>query len=128
MGGWNRNRSGDVDRLRLGILALAWLFTRALRRCVSWKLLSSFRARSFRASLSHCLAVISGWNGDGFLLFRTGGSDFSAGGDQNFSEFLLQAIGVIVLRIRRPDLPRQFRVWLYPVPALVAIAGFIFIL
>jgi basic amino acid/polyamine antiporter, APA family len=43
-------------------------------------------------------------------------------------QFLLQAIGVIVLRIRRPDLPRPFRMWLYPVPALVAIAGFIFIL
>src|SRR5262249_61898557 len=85
MGGWNRNRSGDVDRLRLGILALAWLFTRALRRCVRWKLLSRFRARSFRASLSPRLAVIAGWNGDGFLLFLTGGSDFSAGGDKNFS-------------------------------------------
>jgi basic amino acid/polyamine antiporter, APA family len=43
-------------------------------------------------------------------------------------QFLVQAVGVIVLRIRRPDLPRPFRMWLYPLPALVASAGFVFIL
>jgi basic amino acid/polyamine antiporter, APA family len=40
----------------------------------------------------------------------------------------VQAIGVIVLRIRRPDLPRPFRMWLYPLPALLASLGFLFIL
>lgn len=39
-------------------------------------------------------------------------------------QFLLQAIGVIVLRVRRPDMPRPFRMWLYPVPSLLAILGF----
>jgi basic amino acid/polyamine antiporter, APA family len=43
-------------------------------------------------------------------------------------QFLVQAIGVIVLRIRRPDLPRPFRMWLYPLPALLASLGFLFIL
>jgi APA family basic amino acid/polyamine antiporter len=43
-------------------------------------------------------------------------------------QFLMQAIGLIVLRVRRPDLPRPFRMWLYPLPALIAIVGFIFIL
>jgi basic amino acid/polyamine antiporter, APA family len=43
-------------------------------------------------------------------------------------QFLVQAIGVIVLRIRRPDLPRPFRMWLYPLPALLASIGFIFVL
>jgi amino acid transporter len=43
-------------------------------------------------------------------------------------QFLMQAIGLIVLRIRRPDLARPFRMWLYPLPALVAIFGFVFIL
>ncbi len=42
-------------------------------------------------------------------------------------QFLVQAIGLIVLRIRRPDLPRPFRMWLYPVPALVASLGFLYI-
>jgi len=43
-------------------------------------------------------------------------------------QFLVQALGLVVLRIRRPDLPRPFRMWLYPVPAVVASAGFVFIL
>jgi APA family basic amino acid/polyamine antiporter len=43
-------------------------------------------------------------------------------------QFLVQAIGLIVLRLREPELPRPFRMWLYPVPALLASAGFIFIL
>ena len=43
-------------------------------------------------------------------------------------QFLVQAIGLIVLRIRRPDLPRPFRMWFYPLPALIASVGFIFIL
>src|SRR5713101_4730921 len=43
-------------------------------------------------------------------------------------QFLVQAIGVIVLRIRKPDLPRPFRMWLYPLPALLASIGFIFVL
>jgi basic amino acid/polyamine antiporter, APA family len=43
-------------------------------------------------------------------------------------QFLLQAIGVIVLRIRRPDLPRPFQMWLYPLPAIIAALGFVYIL
>ncbi len=43
-------------------------------------------------------------------------------------QFLVQSIGVIVLRIRRPDMPRPFRMWLYPLPALIAAASFVFIL
>ena len=43
-------------------------------------------------------------------------------------QFVIQAIGLIVFRIRRPDVARPFRMWLYPLPALLAIAGFVFIL
>jgi len=43
-------------------------------------------------------------------------------------QFLVQAIGLIVLRIRRPEMPRPFRMWLYPLPALIASAGFLYIL
>src|ERR1700736_704565 len=42
-------------------------------------------------------------------------------------QFLVQAVGLIVLRIRRPEMPRPFRMWLYPIPALAACAGFLFI-
>ncbi len=43
-------------------------------------------------------------------------------------QFFLQQIGVILLRIQRPELPRPFRMPLYPLPPLVAMAGFVFIL
>lgn len=43
-------------------------------------------------------------------------------------QFLAQIVGVMVLRSRRPDLPRPFRMWLYPLPALVALAGFVYVL
>jgi basic amino acid/polyamine antiporter, APA family len=43
-------------------------------------------------------------------------------------QFLVQAVGLIVLRIRHPELPRPFRMWLYPLPAVLASAGFLYIL
>src|SRR5438874_5968008 len=43
-------------------------------------------------------------------------------------QFILQAVGIIVLRVRRPDMPRPFRMWLYPIPAILAIVGFAYIL
>jgi amino acid transporter len=42
-------------------------------------------------------------------------------------QFLLQHVGVIVLRQTQPDLPRPFRMWLYPVPPVVALLGFSYI-
>ena len=43
-------------------------------------------------------------------------------------QFLVQAFGLIILRIRQPQLQRPFRMWLYPLPAIFAAAGFLFIL
>lgn len=43
-------------------------------------------------------------------------------------QFLLQQVGVIWLRYRQPHLPRPFRIPIYPLPPLAAIAGFLFIL
>jgi APA family basic amino acid/polyamine antiporter len=43
-------------------------------------------------------------------------------------QFLAQTVGVIVLRVRRPDLERPFRMWLYPLPAVAAFAGFLYVL
>jgi amino acid transporter len=43
-------------------------------------------------------------------------------------QFLLQHVGVILLRTQRPELKRPFRMPLYPLPPLIAMAGFVFIL
>ena len=43
-------------------------------------------------------------------------------------QYGLQQIGVIVLRVRQRALVRPFRLWLYPLPPLLALAGFLFLL
>ena len=43
-------------------------------------------------------------------------------------QFLLQQVGLLILRARQPEMPRPFRMWLYPLPALCAIVGFVYIL
>ena len=43
-------------------------------------------------------------------------------------QFLLQAVGLLVLRARHPELPRPFRMWWYPVPVICAIAGFVYVI
>ncbi len=43
-------------------------------------------------------------------------------------QFLMQHAGVIYLRRTQPEMKRPFRIWLYPLPPLLAIAGFVYIL
>jgi amino acid transporter len=43
-------------------------------------------------------------------------------------QFFLQQVGVMLLRVHRPELARPFKMPLYPLPPLVAMAGFVFIL
>ncbi|MGA2886723.1 MAG: amino acid permease [Terracidiphilus sp.] len=43
-------------------------------------------------------------------------------------QFFPQQLGVMLLRIQRPELARPFRIPLYPLPPLTAIAGFVFML
>jgi amino acid transporter len=42
-------------------------------------------------------------------------------------QFIGQIFGVILLRKYAPKMPRPFRIWLYPLPALVALFGWVFI-
>lgn len=42
-------------------------------------------------------------------------------------QYVLQQVGVIVLRVHRPEMQRPFRMWLYPLPPLAALTGFLFI-
>src|SRR5438874_9537436 len=42
-------------------------------------------------------------------------------------QFIGQIGAVTLLRRRAPDLPRPYRMWLYPMPSLVALLGWIFI-
>jgi amino acid transporter len=35
--------------------------------------------------------------------------------------FMAQIVGAVVLRVREPNRPRPFRMWLYPIPAIIAL-------
>jgi basic amino acid/polyamine antiporter, APA family len=43
-------------------------------------------------------------------------------------QFLVQIVGLLILRARKPEAPRPYRMWLYPVPAILAIGAFLFVL
>jgi amino acid transporter len=38
-----------------------------------------------------------------------------------------QIVGLMMLRRRAPEMPRPYKMWLYPVPALIALLGWIFV-
>ena len=42
-------------------------------------------------------------------------------------QFIGQIFAVILLRKRNPDMPRPYRIWLYPIPCVIALLGWIFI-
>lgn len=42
-------------------------------------------------------------------------------------QFVAQVFGVILLRNLQPDRPRPWRMWLYPLPCAVALAGWLFV-
>jgi amino acid transporter len=40
-------------------------------------------------------------------------------------QFVAQAVGVMLLRVRQPERARPYRIWLYPLPCLAALAGWL---
>jgi amino acid transporter len=42
-------------------------------------------------------------------------------------QFIGQIVALHMLRTLRPDVPMPFRMWLYPLPSLVALAGWLFV-
>jgi APA family basic amino acid/polyamine antiporter len=43
-------------------------------------------------------------------------------------QYLPQTVGFFLLRYRAPDFPRPFRMWFYPVPGIVSILGWLYVL
>ncbi|MDY1548855.1 APC family permease [Luteibacter sahnii] len=40
---------------------------------------------------------------------------------------IAQVVALVVLRRRRPDMPRPYRQWLYPVPCVIALVGWVYV-
>jgi amino acid transporter len=43
-------------------------------------------------------------------------------------QYLPQTIGFFLLRFRRPDLARPFRMWVYPLPGIISLCGWVYVL
>jgi basic amino acid/polyamine antiporter, APA family len=43
-------------------------------------------------------------------------------------QYLPQTVGFFVLRVRAPEMNRPFRMWLYPVPGIISLIGWLFVL
>jgi amino acid transporter len=43
-------------------------------------------------------------------------------------QYLPQTVGFFVLRVRAPEMNRPFRMWLYPVPGIISLFGWFFVL
>ena len=63
-----------------------------------------------------------------FSLFRLSDVIGSLVATRVLVQYLPQAIGFFVLRFRSPNLARPFRMWLYPLPGIISIAGWLYIL
>jgi amino acid transporter len=81
-----------------------------------------------RHRIPHVSLFVLGANAVFFCLFRLADVVTALVVIRLVVQFLAQTVGVIVLRQRRPDLPRPFRMWLYPAPAVLAFAGFVYVL
>jgi amino acid transporter len=46
---------------------------------------------------------------------------------RNLIQFIGQVVAVVLLRKHRPDMERPYRVWLYPIPLFLALAGWSFV-
>ncbi len=42
-------------------------------------------------------------------------------------QFVAQIVGVVLLRRLRPEMPRPYRIWLYPLPCLLALVGWLYL-
>jgi len=43
-------------------------------------------------------------------------------------QYLPQTLGFFLLRFRSPGLARPFRMWLYPLPGIISLGGWIYVL
>ncbi len=100
----------------------------AVRGGARRRLLQDLRARASPPWFPHVSLLTLGGVAMVFCLFRLADVVTALVVIRVMVQFLAQTIGVIVLRSTRPEVPRPFRMWLYPVPAVLAFLGFVYLL
>jgi APA family basic amino acid/polyamine antiporter len=81
-----------------------------------------------RHKIPHISLLVLGGNAVIFCLFRLADVVTALVVIRILVQFLAQTVGVMVLRHREPNRPRPFRMWLYPLPAVMALLGFVYVL
>ena len=117
-----------MDRIRVGVLAAARLLARAYAAALEGDYFKVFAKRAPEASLPTCVAALARRDAAVFCLFKLADVVTALVVIRISAQFLAQTIGIMVLRRRRPDMPRPFRMWLYPVPAVLAFLGFVYMI
>jgi amino acid transporter len=79
-----------------------------------------------RHHIPHVSLLVLGGAAIVFCLFRLADVVTALVVIRIMTQFLAQTIGLVILRTTQPDFPRPFRMWLYPVPALLAFVGYIY--
>ncbi|HZT70354.1 MAG TPA: APC family permease [Terriglobia bacterium] len=81
-----------------------------------------------RHDFPHVSLVTLGLIAAGFSLLRLPEVIVSLVATRVLLQYLPQAIGFFVLRFTRPEMPRPFKMWFYPVPGLISVMGWLYIL
>lgn len=81
-----------------------------------------------RGNFPHISLLTLGLVASVFSLFRLPDVIGSLVATRILVQYLPQAIGFFRLRLRAPDLARPFRMWLYPLPGIISILGWLYIL
>ncbi|HEX5413457.1 MAG TPA: APC family permease [Terriglobia bacterium] len=76
----------------------------------------------------HVSLVTLGVIAAGFSLLRLPEVIVSLVATRVLLQYLPQAVGFFVLRFRRPDMARPFKMWLYPIPGIISLFGWLYIL
>ena len=111
-----------------GVFAAAGLLAGAVRGGAGRELFSFSGCGASEARDSAPVAGGAGAGGGGFCFFSLAQVITMLVITRILLQFFLQQAGVMVLRVQRPELERPFKMPLYPLPPLVAMGGFSFIL
>ncbi len=129
LGGHAGSRDGDLDGLRIR-LSRSLRDTRASpspRRATA-TFFRFFAKRHPKHNFPTRSVLFLGLLAAAFCVFQLGQLVTALVVIRILLMFGLQAIGVVVWRILKPNEPRPFRMWLYPLPVLITLAGFALVL
>ena len=118
---------GALDRLCKLLQPGAWLLPNPLRRRAGWKFLRRLLPRAPTQAISACVAAAGRHFGNCLQSFAVAHRHQCAADNPHPGAVHRASRGVMWLRRHKPDAERPFKMWLYPVPAFIALAGWLFL-